>query len=71
MLPHNHTPEAGDIHMIFIRCKEPLILEDGNRVEYVFSILTSGSQEQLYLSVLQGVGRLIKEKKEALKGCFI
>ena len=69
ILPHNHSPEIHDLHMIFIRCKTPLILKDGNEVKYIFSILTSGSQEQLYIGILQGIGKLIMEQSADLDRC--
>jgi mannitol/fructose-specific phosphotransferase system IIA component (Ntr-type)/CBS domain-containing protein len=69
MLPHNHNPEIRDINMIFIRCRKPFVLKGGNSVRYVFSILTSGTQEQLYLSVLQGIGRLIQNQSAEVDRC--
>ncbi|OQY32947.1 MAG: hypothetical protein B6241_09315 [Spirochaetaceae bacterium 4572_59] len=69
LLPHNHNPEVNGFHMIFIRCQKPFVLESGNEVRYIFSILTSGSQEQLYLSILQGVGGLILNHSEDVDRC--
>jgi len=69
MLPHNHSPEIRDLHMVFIRLREPLILDEGHEVRYIFSILTSGSQEQVYLSILQGISRLMQEKNRELEVC--
>lgn len=69
MLPHNHSPLIKDIHMIFIRCSKPFLLEEGKEVRYIFSILTSGSQEQLYLSLLQGIAQLIEKSAAELDRC--
>jgi len=69
MLPHNHSPEVKDIYMIFIRCRNPLVLANGNRVKYIFSILTSGSQNELYLSLLQGIGSLIQKHSDEVDQC--
>jgi len=69
ILPHNHSPEVKDLNVIFIRCKKPLILDDGNEVKYIFSILTSGSQENLYIGILQGIGKLIQEQSREVDLC--
>lgn len=69
ILPHNHDDLINDLHMIFIRCKNPLLLADGNKVTYIVSILTSRSQDNLYLSILQGIGKLIKEQSEEIDKC--
>lgn len=69
LLPHNHNPEVNGFYMIFIRCRKPFLLESGNEVHYIFSILTSGSQEQLYLSILQGIGGLIMNNSEDVDRC--
>ena len=69
LLPHNHSPEVKGISMIFIRCGAPLVLEDGNRVKYIFSILTSGSNQDLYLGILQGIGKVIGKRSGELDNC--
>ncbi len=69
MLPHNHSPEVKGLSLIFIRCENPLILETGNEVKYIFSILTSGSNQDVYLRALQGIGRLIRTRTEELDTC--
>ncbi len=69
ILPHNHSPEVKDLCMIFIRCRKPLILDDGNEVKYIFSILTSGSQDDLYLGILQGIGKLIMKQSAEVDRC--
>ena len=71
MLPHNHHPEVKDLAMIFIRCRKPFVLEDGNEVRYIFSILTPGSQEQLYLGILQGIGQLVQNSSDKIDSCRI
>ncbi len=69
LLPHNHSPEIKHVSIIFIRCKKPLVLEDGNQVKYIFSILTSGANQDLYLGILQGIGKLIGKQSAELDAC--
>jgi CBS domain-containing protein/mannitol/fructose-specific phosphotransferase system IIA component (Ntr-type) len=69
VLPHNHNSEISGIHIIFIRCVKPFILPDDHTARFIFSILTSGKEDQTYLGVLQGIGRLMKESKEDLINC--
>ncbi len=69
LLPHNHSPEIKDISIIFIRCSTPLVLDDGNQVKYIFSILTSGMKQDLYLGILQGIGKLIGKQSSELDTC--
>ena len=69
MLPHNHSPEVHDLCVIFIRLKKPLILDGVNEVKYIFSVLTSGKEDNLYLGILQGIGRVIQDKSEVLDKC--
>lgn len=69
LLPHNHSTEIKGISIIFIRCSKPLVLDDGNQVKYIFSILTSGEKQDLYLGILQGIGKLIREQSTELDAC--
>jgi len=69
LLPHNHSPEIRGISMIFIRCRTPLVLDDGNQVKFIFSVLTSGKDEDLYLGILQGIGKLIGKESAELEKC--
>lgn len=69
ILPHNHDPEIKAISIIFIRCAKPLVLTDGNQVQYIFSILTSGAHQDLYLGILQGIGKLIGTYSQELEEC--
>ncbi|MBN2628063.1 MAG: PTS sugar transporter subunit IIA [Spirochaetales bacterium] len=69
VLPHNHSPKVEGIHIVFIRTKNPLLLPDGNRVRYVFSLLTSGHEGNTYLAILQGIGKLMKEDADKLAAC--
>ncbi len=69
VLPHNHSPRVEGIHIIFVRLKKPLLLPDGNRVKYIFSLLTSGHEGNTYLAILQGIGKLMKEDEEKLARC--
>ncbi len=69
MMPHNHAPEVKGLSIIFIRCATPLILEGGNEVKYIFSILTSGANQDVYLRILQGIGRLIRTRADELDTC--
>lgn len=69
LLPHNHSPEIRGISIIFIRCGTPLVLDDGNKVKYIFSILTSGKDQDLYLGLLQGIGKLIGKESAELDRC--
>lgn len=69
ILPHNHDPGIKGLSIIFIRCQSPLVLGDGSQVKYIFSILTSGSEQDLYLGILQGIGRVISTQSEALDRC--
>ena len=69
VLPHNHSPKVENIYMIFIRCRKPLTLPDGNSIRYIFSILTSGNEGNTYLAILQGIGKLMKEEADRLNVC--
>ena len=69
LLPHNHSPEIRGISIIFIRCSKPLVLSDGNTVKFIFSILTSGKDENLYLGLLQAIGKLIGNQSAELEKC--
>ena len=69
LLPHNHSPEIKGISIIFIRCGNPVVLGDGNRVRYIFSVLTSGEEQDLYLSILQGIGKVIGKHAQELDAC--
>ncbi len=69
LLPHNHSSDIRGISIIFIRCGTPLVLDDGNKVKYIFSILTSGKDQDLYLGVLQGIGKLIGKESAELDRC--
>jgi len=69
LLPHNHSAEVKGISIIFIRCGTPLVLDDGNKVKFIFSILTSGKDEDLYLGILQGIGKLIGKESAELEKC--
>lgn len=69
MMPHNHSPLVKGLSIIFIRCAAPLTLETGKEVKYIFSILTSGNEQDVYLRVLQGIGRLIRTRTDELDRC--
>ncbi len=69
MLPHNHAPQVKGVSVIFIRCAAPLILETGKEVKYIFSILTSGDHQDVYLRVLQEIGKLIRTDSAELDRC--
>ena len=69
LLPHNHSPEIKGITILFIRCGTSLVLSDGNQVKYIFSVLTSGEDQDLYLGILQGVGKVIGKHTDDLDKC--
>jgi nitrogen PTS system EIIA component len=69
VLPHNHSPKIEGISLIFIRCKKPLLLPDGNKIRYIISLLTSGHEGNTYLSILQEIGKLMQEEKDRLDRC--
>ncbi len=66
VMPHNHSPLVEGIHILFIRCKKPLLLPDGNSIRYIISILTSGNEGNAYLAILQDIGKLMKEEADRL-----
>ena len=69
VLPHNHSPQIEGIHILFVRCRKPVLLPDGNSIRYVISILTSGNEGNTYLAILQDIGKLMKEEAHHLDRC--